>query len=86
MDQQEITVRKPEPTDDEIREPNEPLTVEFAASRYANGVLESRNISLAREIPYTLFVNDVEVLSIAVLPTHLDELFIGFLVAEGARL
>ena len=51
--------------------------------RYSNGALESRVISLAREVPYTLFVNDREILSISTLPTSLRELFIGFLVSEG---
>jgi len=66
-----------------VQEPSQDLSVEFSAARFVNGVLEPRVISLAREIPYTLFVNDREVLSIAVLPTHLDELFMGFLVSEG---
>jgi FdhD protein len=64
-------------------EQKEKLTVDFAGARFSNGFLEPRTISLAREIPYTLFVNDREILSIAVLPTHLDDLFIGFLVSEG---
>lgn len=59
------------------------LTVEVAAQRFYRDKLESAVISLARESPYTLFVNDREVLSIATLPTHLKELFIGFLVSEG---
>lgn len=63
--------------------PAEELTVEVSALRYSNGALESRVISLAREVPYTLFVNDREILSIATLPTSLRELFIGFLVSEG---
>jgi FdhD protein len=63
--------------------PAEDLTVEVSALRYSNGALESRVISLAREVPYTLFVNDREILSIATLPTSLRELFIGFLVSEG---
>lgn len=60
-----------------------PLTVEFRTLRYDRGVAESRPIQLAQEVPYTLFVNDHEILSIATLPTHLAELFVGFLVAEG---
>jgi FdhD protein len=59
------------------------LVVEVDAQRYRKGVLEAERISLARETPYTLFVNDREILSIATLPTHLKELFIGFLVSEG---
>lgn len=60
-----------------------PLTVEHSAQRYNKGVVESATIHLAREVPFTLFVNDREVLSISTLPTHLKELFIGFLVSEG---
>jgi len=63
--------------------PAEDLTVEVSALRYSDGALESRVISLAREVPYTLFVNDREILSISTLPTSLRELFIGFLVSEG---
>jgi FdhD protein len=58
-------------------------TLEVPARRYRNGSLEPQGIHLAREVPYTLFVNDSEVLSIATLPTHLEELFTGFLVSEG---
>jgi FdhD protein len=60
-----------------------PLTVEFGTLRYDRGEVENRPIRLAQEVPYTLFVNDHEILSIATLPTHLVELFVGFLVAEG---
>ena len=59
------------------------LTLEFPVQQYYKGVLESTQISLAREVPYTLFVNDREILSIATLPSHLTELFVGFLVSEG---
>jgi FdhD protein len=62
------------------------LTVEIEARRFSKGKLETAVISLARELPYTLFVNDREILSIATLPTHLRELFIGFLVSEGVLL
>ncbi len=53
------------------------------AKRYNKGVMESRPVSLAREVPYTLFVNDEEILAVATLPVRLEELFVGFLVAEG---
>jgi FdhD protein len=62
------------------------LTVEIPAKRFSNGTLEPKTISLAKEVPYTLFVNDREILSIATLPTHLRELFVGFLVSEGVLL
>jgi FdhD protein len=61
----------------------DPLTVEVRALRYSKGALGPHPISLAREVPYTLFVNDREILSIATLPTHIEELFVGFLVSEG---
>jgi len=67
-------------------EPIPKLTVEIAAQRYSKDKLEAAVISLARECPYTLFVNDREILSIATLPTHLKELFVGFLVSEGVLL
>lgn len=66
--------------------PQPPLTVELPAKRYSKGVLEQKTISLAKEVPYTVFVNDREILSIATLPTHLRELFVGFLVSEGVLL
>jgi FdhD protein len=59
------------------------LTIDIAAQRYNKGSLVPREISLAREVPYTLFVNDREILSIATLPSNLKELFTGFLVSEG---
>jgi len=59
------------------------LLEEIPAARYRNGALEAGVIALAREVPYTLFVNDREILSIATLPLHLRELFTGFLVSEG---
>jgi len=59
------------------------LTVEIPAQRYFKGVLENKTIFLAKEAPFTLFVNDREILSISTLPTHLKELFVGFLVSEG---
>jgi FdhD protein len=62
------------------------LTIEIQAHRYSKGILENKNISLAREVPYTLFVNDREILSISTLPSNLEELFVGFLVSEGILL
>jgi FdhD protein len=59
------------------------LVVDFEAHRYRNGALEPYAAPVAREVPYTLFVNDREILSIATLPSHLEELFVGFLVSEG---
>lgn len=60
-----------------------PLTVDFPAIRYSQGAIEQRTMQLAREVPYTLFLNDREILSIATLPSHLKQLFVGFLVSEG---
>ncbi len=84
-----IAIRKTEGEDSLASSADEPfpsLTVEVAARRFSKGNLEDRVVSLAKESPYTLFVNDREILSIATLPTHLKELFIGFLVSEGVLL
>ena len=62
---------------------NPELTVAISGKRYNNGILEPKAIHLAKEVPYTLFLNDREILSISTLPSHLRELFIGFLVSEG---
>ncbi len=62
---------------------SEKLVVEIEGYRFSNGILHGKPIPLARELPYTLFVNDREILSISTLPTHLKELFVGFLIAEG---
>lgn len=62
------------------------LTVDVPAKHYSKGILEPKTIPLAKEVPYTVFVNDREILSIATLPTHLRELFVGFLVSEGVLL
>jgi len=59
------------------------LFEEIPAKLYRNGALEAGSIALAREVAFTLFVNDREILSIATLPSNLQELFTGFLVAEG---
>lgn len=61
----------------------EELTTQVAGYRFSKSGLDNRLIALAREVPYTLFVNDREILSIATLPTHIKELFVGFLVSEG---
>ena len=68
------------------QEPKGGLSIEIAAQGYRNGVLESRSVLVAREVAYTLFVNDREVLSIATLPSDLEELFIGFLASENVLL
>ncbi len=65
---------------------NPELTVAVSGKRYNKGVLEPKVIHLAKETPYTLFLNDREILSISTLPTHLRELFVGFLVSEGVLL
>jgi FdhD protein len=65
---------------------NPQLTVEVSGKRYSKGLLEPKLISLAKEVPYTLFLNDREILSISTLPTNLHELFVGFLVSEGVLL
>jgi len=62
------------------------LFTEVPGLHYRQGALEPREISLAKEVPFALFVNDREILSIATLPTHLEELFVGFLVSEGVLL
>lgn len=62
------------------------LIQEFSATRFVNGKPTFNTIQLAREIPYTLFVNDYEILSMSTLPIHLKELFVGFLVSEGVLL
>lgn len=62
------------------------LTVAISGKRYNKGILEPKAIHLAKEVPYTLFLNDQEILSISTLPTHLRELFVGFLVSEGVLL
>jgi FdhD protein len=64
-------------------EDSQRLYVEVPGRRFNKGIIEDRVIAVAREVPYTLFVNDREILSIATLPTHLKELFVGFLVSEG---
>ena len=65
---------------------NPELTVAVSGKRYNKGVLEPKIIHLAKESPYALFLNDREILSISTLPTHLRELFVGFLVSEGVLL
>lgn len=54
--------------------------------RFSGGALVDSIIGVAAEVPFTLFVNDMEILSIAALPSNLEELFVGFLVSEGVLL
>ena len=68
---------------DSSRSSGERLTVTVPALRFGKDGLKDKDVALAREVPYTLFVNDREILSIATLPTRLKELFSGFLVSEG---
>ncbi|MFH0959232.1 MAG: formate dehydrogenase accessory sulfurtransferase FdhD [Pseudomonadota bacterium] len=70
--------------DDPVISPE--LAQEFEATRFMDGFPTPRSIHMAREIPYTLFINDYEILSISTLPIHLEELFIGFMVSEGVLL
>ncbi len=63
--------------------PKQDLYVEIAGKRYNKGVLEAKAVPLAKEVPYTVFLNDREILSIATLPVNLKELFVGFMVSEG---
>ncbi|MFZ5864920.1 MAG: formate dehydrogenase accessory sulfurtransferase FdhD [Thermodesulfobacteriota bacterium] len=62
------------------------LTVDIPAIRYESGHAKPMDVPVAAEIPYTLFVNDREILSISTLPCNLKELFVGFLVSEGVLL
>ncbi len=57
--------------------------VPISAYRYDKGIVKPSDIPVAAEVPYTLFVNDNEILSIATLPVHLKELCVGFLVSEA---
>jgi FdhD protein len=62
------------------------LYIEVTARRYNKGAVETRAVALAKEVPYTVFLNDREILSIATLPVNLKELFVGFMVSEGVLL
>lgn len=66
--------------DAKVNRVSEDLTVQVPALRFSKGLAVERVVALAKEIPYTLFVNDRGILSIATLSTHLAELLIGFLV------
>lgn len=66
--------------DAKVNRVSEDLTVQVPALRFSKGLAVERVVALAKEIPYTLFVNGRGILSIATLSTHLAELLIGFLV------
>ncbi len=63
--------------------PHPRTSIETQALRYDKGVLSERTVVIAEEVPYTLFVNENEILSVSTLPSNLKELFVGFLVSEG---
>lgn len=75
--------RTDQPFDSEERRVSDALTVTVNAFRFSKGAITERIVALAKEVPFTLFVNDREILSISTLPTNLAELFVGFMVSEG---
>lgn len=48
-----------------------------------DGSPEIMNLSVAEEKPFTIYLNDKEIVTLLCTPQHLDELAVGFLSSEG---
>ena len=55
----------------------------LAIKRYSNGIFEESEVSLIREVPLTIFLNDKEVVTLLCLGDHMKELALGFIRSEG---
>lgn len=51
--------------------------------RYDNGRVKNLEDIIIREIPYTIFLNDEELITLLCIPRALEYLAIGFLLSEG---
>lgn len=55
----------------------------ISIKRYSGGVSETYEDIVVREVPFTLFVNDVELVTLVCTPMGLEELTAGFMCSEG---
>ncbi|GAB6934425.1 MAG: formate dehydrogenase accessory sulfurtransferase FdhD [Calditerricola sp.] len=60
-----------------------PVTQQRPILRYENGRLHSTIDTVASEYALTVYVDDEELATLVCTPSHLDELVVGFLAAEG---
>ena len=58
-------------------------TAQMRILRIAGGKMTNVQDVIVRESPVTIFLNDVELVTLMCSPTHLDELAVGFLFTEG---
>lgn len=55
----------------------------FKVQKYSPGIVESCEVEVATEVPFTINVNDVEVATLFCTPDNLKELVYGFLFTQG---
>jgi len=59
------------------------LSIKRQADVYDRGQLESREVSVVREEPLTVFLNNAELATMICSPSGYKELTVGFLISEG---
>ncbi|AIS60897.1 formate dehydrogenase accessory sulfurtransferase FdhD [Listeria ivanovii] len=61
--------------------------MEFVAQRkirqFESGVFKEMKSTVATEYPLTIYVNDIELVTIVCTPEYLEDLVVGFLTSEG---
>lgn len=60
------------------------ITTERKIVRYQGGQFSNIDDMVAEEFPLTVYINDIEFVTLVCSPDHLEELIIGFLASEGA--
>lgn len=60
------------------------ITTERKIVRYQDGQFSNVDDMVAEEFPLTVYINDIEFVTLVCSPDHLEELVIGFLASEGA--
>lgn len=60
------------------------ITTERKIVKYKDGRSSDQGDMVAVEFPLTIYINDIEFVTLVCSPDHLKELIIGFLASEGA--
>ncbi|CAM4187609.1 formate dehydrogenase accessory sulfurtransferase FdhD [Lacicoccus alkaliphilus] len=60
------------------------ITTEREIVKYQGGQFSEQGDMVAVEFPLTIYINDIEFVTLVCSPDHLEELIIGFLASEGA--
>ncbi len=60
------------------------ITTKREIVRYQAGQFSTKDDMVAEEFPLTIYINNIEFVTLVCSPDHLEELIIGFLASEGA--